>query len=171
MNAPLGTKDRPWRARISLLNGESSSTITAGEPVILSASDNGAKVVLPATAGVTKSTPLFAGIAVKTTTPGNAVEIVAGGYVAKAKFLVRTRAASTDSFSSVAAADMAIGNMLTIDTVNNAVAYSTIGAAALACPAIVLMESIASIAGVASGTANSLTYSTTSVKVWVRALM
>ena len=169
MNAPLGTKDRPWRARISLLNGESSSSITAGEPVVLSASDNGAKVVLPATGGVTQATPLFAGIAVKTTTPGNAVEIVGAGYVAKAKFLVRTRAASTDSFSTVAA--MAIGNMLTIDTVNNAVAYSTVGAAALAVPAVVLMESIASIAGVASATSNALTYSTTSVKVWVRALM
>lgn len=169
MNAPLGTKDRPWRARISLINGESSSSITAGEPVVLSASDNGAKVVLPATAGATVSTPLFAGIAAKTTTVGNAVEIVAGGYCAKAKFVVRTRAASTDSFSTVAA--MAIGNILTIDTVNNGVAYSTVGAASMAVPAIVLMESIASIAGVASATSLSATVSTSSVKVWVRALM
>lgn len=168
MNAQLGTKDRPWRARISLINGESSSTINAGSPVVLSASDNGSKVVLPATAGATVSTPLFAGIAVGTATPGNAVEIVAGGFCYKAKFVHRTRAASTDSYASVAA--MAIGNVLTIDTVNNAVAYSTVGAASLACPAIVLMESIASIASAASTTSNSGTASTSMVKVWVRAL-
>lgn len=169
MNSPLGTKDRPWRARISLLNGESSSSITAGAPVVLSATDNGAKVVLPATAGATQSTPLFAGIAVKTATPGNAVEIVAGGYCAKATFVIRTRAASTDNFSSVAA--MAVGNILTIDTVNNAVAYSTVGAASMVAPAIVLMESMASVASVASVTSLTGTVSTTSVKVWVRALM
>ena len=168
MNAPLGTKDRPWRARISLLNGESSSTITAGSPVVLSASDTGSKVVLPATAGVTQSTSLFAGIAINSATPGNAVEVVGNGYVAKVKFVHRTRAASTDSFASVAA--MAVGNLLTIDTVNNGVAYSTVGAASLAVNAIVLMETIASIASAASTTSNSALASTSMVKCWVRGL-
>jgi hypothetical protein len=170
MNAPLGTKDRPWRARISLLSGESSATIPAGTPVVLKASVNGAAVILPSSsAGVTVATPLFAGIAVNTVTPGNAVEIVAGGYVAKAILMVRTRAASTDSFASVAA--RAVGNLCTIDTVDNCIAYSAAGAASLASPAIVLMESLASVASTVSHTSLTYTAHTTTVKVWVRGLM
>jgi hypothetical protein len=169
MNSPLGTKNRPWRARVSLLSGESSATIPLGSPVILNTSDLGASVVLPANSGgATCATPLFAGVATKTTLPGNAVEIVAGGYCAQAKYTIRTRAASTDSYSTIAA--QAFGMVLTIDTVNNAFAYSAAGAAAQAVPAIVLMQSAASLAGVASAASDASTVSTTLVKVWVRAL-
>lgn len=168
MNAPLGTKDRPWRARVSLMNGESSSTITKGSPVSVNPSNLG-QVVLPATGGVTRSHSLFAGIAAKDAVAGSAVEIVAGGYCYQAKFVNRTRAASTDSWSSVAA--QAYGNLLTIDTVNNAVAYSTVGAASLGVNPIVLVETLASIAGSASSTSNSSTVQTQYVKVWVRALV
>lgn len=169
MNAPMGTKDRPWRARISLLNGESSTTIVAGNPVLLSATDGCSKVVLPATGGVTQAHSLFAGIAAQNAAPGNSVEIVCGGFVQAAKFVTRTRAASTDGWASVAA--RAVGDLLTIDTVNNAVAYSTVGAASLGVNPIVLLESIASVASVASNATNSATVSTTTKKVWVRALM
>lgn len=169
MNSPLGTKDRPWRARISLLNGESSSTISPGMPVLLSATDNGSKVVLPATGGVTQAHSLFAGVAVSSATPGNPVEIVCGGYVAGAKFVTRTRAATTDGWASVAA--RAVGNLLTIDTVNNGLAYSTVGAASLGINPAVLMESIASIASAASTTSDAATVQTTTKKVWIRALM
>ena len=82
MNSPLGTKNRPWRARVSLLNGESATTIPLGSPVVLNTADLGASVVLPANSGgVTCATPLFAGVATKSTLPGNAVEIVAGGFI------------------------------------------------------------------------------------------
>lgn len=168
MNSPLGTKNRPWRARVSLMNGESSSTISKGNVVQLNPSDLG-QVVLPSTGGVTQAHSLFAGIAANDAPVGTPVEIVAGGYCHQAKFINRTRAASTDDFSSVAAC--AVGNLLTIDTVNNGVRYSTVGAASLGVNPIVLLESIASIASMASATSNASTAQTQMVKVWVRALV
>lgn len=168
MNSPLGTKNRPWRARISLINGESSTTIVKGNPVQLNPSDLG-QVVLPSTGGVTQAHSLFAGVAASDAVAGSPVEIVAGGYCYQAKFVNRTRAASTDSWSSVAA--MAVGNLLTIDTVNNCVAYSTVGAASLGVNPIVLVETLASIAGSATSTSNASTVQTQMVKVWVRALV
>lgn len=169
MNSPLGTKNRPWRARISAVSGETSAEIPAGAPVILNTSDL-SQVKLPSTAGgVTIAHPFFAGVATKATAAGQIVEIVAGGYCPQAKFVNRTRAASTDSWSSVAA--QALGNLMTIDTVNDAFGYSTVGAATLMPYAIVLAEAIASIAGSASSTSNSSTAQTQMVKVWVRALV
>jgi len=168
MNSPLGTKNRPWRGRISAVSAESSVTIPAGSPIVLNTSDL-SQVKLPSTAGgVTIAHPFFAGVAAKETAPGQIVEIVAAGYCAQAKFVNRTRAASTDSWSSIAA--QALGNLLTIDTVNNAFGYSTVGAAALAPHAIVMAEALASIAGSASSTANASTVQTQMVKVWLRAL-
>ena len=168
MNSPLGTKDRPWRARVSLMNGEASSTIPRGAPVVLKSSDLG-QVVLPATGGVTQAHSLFAGIATNAAPAGAPVEIVAGGYCFQARFVNRTRAASTDSYASVPA--RAVGDLLTIDTVNNAIAYSTVGAASLGVNPLVMVQSIASIASAASATSDTGTVQTQMVKVWVRALM
>ena len=170
-NSPVATKDRPYQVRISAVNGESSTAIAVGHPVALSGSDLAAgdlKVVLPATAGATGSSPLFAGIAASAANAAQPVEIVCGGYVNTAKFIIRTRAASTDSWSTVAA--VAANVLCSIDTVNNGIASSAAGAASLAAPAIVLLESRASAAGVASSTSDSATVSTTTVKAFVRAL-
>lgn len=166
-NSPLGTKDRPYRARISAINGESSSSIAKGDVVCWSSSDLG-KVVLPATATAVLATNLFAGVAVSAAAPGQPVEVVAGGYVVQAKYVSRTRAASSDSVASVAS--VAAGAALTINTVYNGFASSSAGGAALALPAAVLLESIASIASITTASTNTDTVTTTSVKVWVRAL-
>src|SRR5574339_623825 len=100
-NSPLGTKDRPYHARISAINGESSASISKGNVVCWSVSDLG-KVILPATATATLATNMFAGVAVSDAAPGQPVEIVAGGYVVQAKYVSRSRAASTDSAAAVA---------------------------------------------------------------------
>ena len=169
MNAPLGTKDRPWRARVSLISGEATNTITAGQPVCLLNTDP-SKVVLPSSSGgAVFASPLFAGISANTVTPGNAVEIVAGGYVARAKFLQRTRTGSGASWAS--ADSVAAGGLCSIDTVNNCMAFSAAGAASLASPACVLLESVSSVSGIASSTSDTSTASFANVKVWVRALM
>jgi hypothetical protein len=168
MNAPIGTKNRPWRARISAINGESATSIVKGNVVCLDSGDLG-KVKLPSgSGGVTVAHPLFAGVAVSDAAPGQPVEITAAGYVTEAIFLRRTRAATTDSYASIAA--MAIGNQLTIDTVNNCFAYSTVGAAAMYPVAAVLLESIASSASTASHTSLTALAQTTKVKVFIRAL-
>ena len=170
-NSPVATKNRPYQAKINGVNAESSAAIAIGNPVALSgaglAAGNG-NVVLPSTAGATGSTPLFAGIAASNANVGQPVEIICGGYVNTAKFIIRTRAASTDSWSTVQT--VAANVLCSIDTVNNGIASSAAGAASLAAPAIVLLESRASIAGVASSTSDSATVSTTTVKALVRAL-
>lgn len=168
MNAPIGTKDRPWRARISAINGESSADILRGNVVCLDSSNLG-QVKLPSgSGGATVATPLFAGIAVTDAKPGDPVGIVCGGYVAEAMFVVRTRAAGTDTWASVPA--RAIGDLLTIDTTNNALAYSAPGAASLGLPAAVLLESMASVASAPSSFGGTALAQITKVKVWVRAL-
>lgn len=168
MNAPLGTKNRPWKARISMVNGDTAA-ISQGDPVCFKVTDMGA-VVLPATAGVAMAHPLFAGIAASDAAVGQVVEVICGGYVNSAKFRLRTRAASSDDYSSMAASLMSYGCQLTIDTVNNCLAYSTIGAAALYNQGIIMLETMASIASQASTTSITHTVSTTKTKVWIRAL-
>lgn len=169
MNAPLGTKDKPWRARLSLLNGESSSSISIGQPVAFKVTDLG-QVVLPATAGVAMAHPLFAGIAASAGGPGQPIEIVGGGQFVSAIYRLRTRAATTDAFASLASSLNSYGCLLTIDTVNNCLAYSTIGAASLGAAAAVLCQTFGSLDSVASATNLTATVSTTTVKVFVRAL-
>ena len=61
-NSPLGTKDRPYRASLSGINGESSASITAGDAVCFSA--DGTRLVLPASLAAATAPGLFAGIAV-----------------------------------------------------------------------------------------------------------
>ena len=166
-NSPLGTKDRPYRVRLSLVNGESSSDISQGDVVCFSSSDLG-KVVLPATATAVLATNLFAGVAASDAAPGQPVEIVAGGYCYQAKYVNRSRAASTDSAAAVAS--VAAGAALTINTVYNGFESSSAGGAALALPAAVLLESIAAIVSITTASTNSSTVTTSMVKVWVRAL-
>lgn len=168
MNAPLGTKNRPWKARISLINGDTAA-IAVGQPVCFKVTDLGA-VVLPATAGAAMTHPLFAGVAATAAAVGQPVEVICGGYVNTAKFRLRTRAASTDDYSSMAASLMSYGCYLSIDTVNNCFAYSTVGAATLVGPQAVLLETYASISSVASTTSITHTISSTNTKVWIRAL-
>jgi hypothetical protein len=167
MNSPVITKDRGWRAHVSMLNGESSSSIAIGNVVCIKAAVPGS-CVLPSSVGVTQAHSLFAGIAVSAASPGQSVEVIVAGYVATVKLHVRTRAASTDSYASVAA--RAVGNLLTIDTVNNCLAYSTVGAASLGLNPAVLMETLASVVSAASTTSDTGLVQTQNVKVWVRAM-
>jgi ABC-type Co2+ transport system permease subunit len=169
MNSPLGTKNRPWRARVNFVNGETVS-IARGTPLVLNPADLGQVLIPSGSAGVTVAHSLFAGVAASTAAPGAPVEVIAAGYVHQAILVSRTRAGTTgtDVWASVAA--RAVGNVLTIDTVNNAFAYSAAGAAASFPFAAVLLQSIASIASADTSTANSATVQTTTVKMWVRAL-
>lgn len=165
MNSPVGTKDRPWNARISLLSGE-STTIPAGSPVILKATDV-TKVVLPSTAGTATCNSLFAGVASQSVSPGDFVDIISSGYVANARIVTQTRAASTDSYASVASRDA--GAVYTIDTVRNAFGFSAVSTNA---PALaVLVETLASIASAASNTADTSLYKTATAKLYIRALI
>jgi hypothetical protein len=166
MNSTPGSYDRPWRARFSAYSGESSATIPAGAPVVLSTADP-AKIVLPSTSGTGTMTSLFAGVCTSPTTPGGIANVVARGYVANARIVVRTRAASTDSFASVASRPA--GAYYTLDTKNGFV-YSA-DTVASQTPGIILLENLASVASVASNSTLTDLVSYANVKAWVRALI
>lgn len=166
MNSPIGTKDRPWSAKVSLYSGEATNTIERGTPVVLSASDV-TKVILPSSAGASTVGSLLAGVAAKSAGPGEIVEVISAGYAANVKIVTQTRAASTDSYASVASRPA--GAVYSVDTARNALGYAA--ASSAASTAFVLVESLASIASAASNTAETGLFRTAAAKMWVRALL
>lgn len=164
-NSPLGTKDRPYRATLSGINGESSSDITAGDAVCYNA--DGTRFVLPSSLAAATAPGLFAGIATHTAKIGQPLDVVCGGFT-KAKLIVNTRAASTDSWASVAS--VAAGAYLTVNTALNGVATSGAGAALASPYLMILPASRASSASSASATSDTRTLITASASILVRNL-
>lgn len=165
-NSPLGTKDRPYQATMTFVNEESSSSSAIGAAMMFAAGFDGVQL---ASSGAAATVPtFFAGVACNAVGPGESVKLIVGGYAPSCKFVVRTRAASSDSWSSVAS--IPAGNYCSIDTANNAFASSGAGAA-LASPYLaVIPASVASIAGVASATSDSLLVSTALRPLFIRNL-
>lgn len=166
MNSPIGTKDRPWSARVSLFSGETTNTIGVGRPVAL-ATEDVSKVVLPATATAATAHSMFAGVAAKQAAPGEVVEVISAGYVANAVIVTQTRAASTDAFASVASRPY--GAVYTIDTARNAFAYSADSSTSR--HYAVLAGSLPSIASVASNASITELFRTSTAKMWIRAML
>ena len=123
MNAPIGTKDRPWRARISFRNGESTLALTLGMPVVLLSTDP-SQVKTPVTiANDAQIHTLFAGLVCDVDVPaGYFGDVIVGGYHKAARILRMTKLASTDIWASFIA--LGVGEYFTIDSVNNALVVS-----------------------------------------------
>ena len=167
MNMAMGTKDRPWRARKVLQNGESATNFLAGNAVILAVNGTGDGYtgVLPSTAGAAKTNSLFQGVAAPLSvdpnstspgagTPGAYVNIICAGWCPVTKLVKATKAASTDAWPSYAAG--AIGDRMIVETVNNGfVNAGSIASTALAGPAH-LCETYASATTAASGAYTSV---------------
>lgn len=166
-NTPIGTKDRPWSARISALNGEASASFAAGEVAVIKASAPG-QVVQPSTAGAANTAALFLGVATNPAAVGEPVEILCGGYAPYAKYIHRSRAASSDGWASVAS--VAVGDLCTVNTVYNGVVASAAGAAAAAGAMINMLESIAAIASSAASIGGTALVSSSFKKIWIRNL-
>jgi hypothetical protein len=143
MNSPIGTKDRPWRARISFRNGESTLSLTQGMPVVLLSTDPSA-VITPVTgAADALNHSLFAGLCANNSlAPAQYGDVVVAGYHAKARVQRMTKAASTDIWASFVA--FVIGDYFTVDSVNNALLRSGAGAAVADQNRIVAMEAFVS---------------------------
>lgn len=95
-------------------------TIPAGTPVVyaMNGTDDGLAVILPSSAGSTKMQTFVAGVTVKDILPGRLGEIQVYGFNRKSLIFRGTRAASTDSWPTFAAAANAI--TLGINTAMNA---------------------------------------------------
>lgn len=151
-------------------NGESSSTIVKGTPVVLEVdgTDDGLSVVLPGSAAANANSLVF-GVAIASIAAGNYGEVQAFGFNRYSILRRQTRGASTDSWASGIA--ISVGVMLNIDTVNNC--FSTSGgtlAASAFLPFALAGESVASYASSASATSDTRTAITTSIKTFLRML-
>lgn len=162
--------DRPETVFVVFKNGESSSSIPAGTPVclVLNTTDDGIACVLPATGAGSKATTLLFGVAKEAVAASTYGKAQVYGF-STANILTRaTRAASSDSWTS--SASLAVGNILNVDTINNAWLISGTAGVAAALPGAALAETVASMAASATATSDTRTVITTSVKTFLRIL-
>ncbi len=151
-------------------NGETSQ-LDLGTPVCYAGdgTDDGSKVVLPSTQGATKAHTLVAGIVseknIGTTLPKTGL-VQKKGYCPYTKLVRATRAATTDSWASQVA--IAVGDVLVVDTVANALSRTAAGAASAYLAAFVAMQSLASAASAASTTSETRTAITSAIKTFLR---
>jgi hypothetical protein len=163
----LGPK--PNFAELEVRNDETVS-IPAGTPVayVMDGTEDGLAVIKPSTSNL-KSTSLLAGILIKdlTTTLPKLGKVQAYGVV-DAIVRLATRAATSDSYTSLAA--HAVGMLGVVDTVNDCILTLASTGSGTYLPAIVIAEAIASQAASATATTITDTVKTTKAKVFIRAL-
>jgi hypothetical protein len=146
-------KDKPsTNDVIQIKNQESSADLQVGSTCCFnfSGTEDGVGVVSSNTGAAAKATSLFAGIvlgnaALPANTYGRAQR---GGLVNYARVLRATRAASTDTWASIAA--LTIGDLLAVDTVNNALQRTAAGAASAFLALGALAQTLASVTTLAS---------------------
>jgi hypothetical protein len=169
-NKTLLGRGTPESNLLVVTNGESAE-IAIGTPVCyaMDGTDNGSKVVLPSTGGVAKAHSLVAGIVVEKNLPiklpkSGVVQVA--GYCPYAKIVRQTRAATTDSWASNTA--VAIGDLLVVDTLVNALNRTAAGAASAFYAGFMAAETLASVASSASSTSETRTAVTSSIKTFIR---
>ena len=170
MNSPLINQNRPDRNSISVRNGDTVS-IAKLTPVVfaMDAVNDGFNVIRPSGGTALQAQGCIAGILAADLAVGGVGEIAVNGPIDNVPYLVRTRAGTSAGSSWSTEAAIAIGQPLGIDTVNNVLvpmAGSTNHVAHL--PYICAAEVIATVAGSATSPSNSLTYSTSTIKVFLR---
>lgn len=196
-SSQIGT--RAWKEFVGFRSDEASASIPAGSPILfaIDATEDGYAAHLPSSSTAAKSPELFAGIynGPGALVPGKSGQAQVWGICEYAIVLQQSRAASTDSFASAAA--LSIGQPLSIDTVNNALAIGNqftgartvvtaftsgtaatdIQAATLAAnfgdgyaPMFVMAQTLASAASSASTTSDSSVKKTYGTKIFLRAL-
>ena len=158
-NSPVGQKNRPYFSVISYHSGESTAVIPVGTPVVLQVNGvgsvgDGYSVVLPSSSNAGLAAALTMGIACNPNSwvAGSYNDVIVGGIAANAKILLLTRSATNANWASFAAA--AAGDLLTVDTVRNALAWSGTTPAG-AQGMFNLMDSWASYTTIASQTADT----------------
>ncbi len=161
-------------------NAEASTTIPKGTPCILAmnGTEDGFAVVLPSSSSAAKIQAFYWGVATDDILAGAIGEVQRSGFCRYAKVRVRTRANTSGGSSWSTVDTQVLGALLTIDSVNNCfvTAADTVAAASsdnqtlsnVLLNAGRLGESLNSVAGVATSTADSLTVSTVAAKAFLR---
>jgi hypothetical protein len=124
MNHKFWNPNKPEDIVLAVRNAEVSATIRGGSPVVLAmnGTDDGLAVVLPSSSTAAKIGAFQIGVAIRDMSPGETNDCQVYGFNRNARILRSTRAASTDAWASMAA--ITIGDLLSIDSVNNCFARS-----------------------------------------------
>lgn len=170
MNEPLINQSRSNTGTINVKNADTVS-IAKLTPVVfdMSGTDDGFAIVRASTTDLKHSQGCIAGVLLQDLAIGAVGACAVKGIVDNVPYLVRTRASSSGTDSWATQSAIAIGQPFGIDTVNNVLvtmAASTNHVAHL--PYIAAAETIDTIAGSATSTANTSTYSTAGLKVFLR---
>jgi hypothetical protein len=171
MNESLLNQSRPSaQASINVKNVDTVS-IAKLTPVVfaMDGTDDGFTVIRPSAGTALQAQGCIAGVLLQDLPLGGVAACLVRGIIDNVPYLVHTRAGTSGTSSWVTESAIAIGQPFGIDTVNNVLvtmAGSTNHVAHL--PYIVAAEVIASNAGSATSTANSLTYSTAGMKFFLR---
>lgn len=173
MQGKTVTSLKPETMYATVYNQESSNAIGAGEPCCFNYNGtyDGAGVVTPNTGTGAKATSLFAGIASRAISAGSQGIVQRLGLCRYTKVLRMTRAATTDAWASYPA--LAIGDVLVVDTVNNAVSRNAAGASSAYlgfCMAAETAASATTQASSAVSTASAATAIFTYMKTHLRTL-
>ncbi len=180
--------NRPEKQIASVRNSETSASIPKGSPLILNLTsaaqptsgadgfsagyEDGLQVVLPGTAGANPSANFLYGVALDNILNGQLGESQIFGVVPYALVLRATRAASSDSWSSSASSSLAGGFLLNVNTANNCFATFA-STASLVQPnqwAVIMLDSIASMAASATATSDTRTANIVGYRAFVRLL-
>lgn len=151
-------KDKPFYEAIVVKNAEASASIPIGTPVIFAfnGTDDGLAVVLPSSSSAVKATMFFAGVCAHSNlAPGNVGSSIIDGFVLNGLISRGTRSATTAAWPSFV--PIALGDVLTIDTVANAFAYSTVGAASMGGALMVVADSSQTAASTTTAASNAYT--------------
>lgn len=165
-------KDRPEQVYLAVHNDEVSADLTQGRACcfVMDGTEDGVAVVSSTTGAAGKATSLFAGIITDIGGLANGKYGVSQvfGLCYTATLLLRTRAASTDSWATHAAG--VLGDLLSIDTVNALLQRTAAGAASAFLAFAALASAYASAATGASDAGQTGTASTLSTRVFLRAM-
>ena len=137
----------------TIYNDEATSTIALGNAVVMSLSgtQDGVAVVLPATAADKKQTTFGYGVSLGSYAPKAFGEAQLFGLCSNT-MLMRTRAASTDSYVS-----LDVGVLLKAESVSNAFVTVASGGASAFMPAAAIAFSIAAVASTLASSATAYT--------------
>jgi len=168
-------KDKPDYIASSVRNAESSATIPLGTPVVfaINGTQDGLAVVLPSSSTAVKATNFFAGVATKSAVPGEVFDALSHGFCLNVLYSRGSRSATTAAWPSFVA--IALGDMCTIDTVQNAFAYSTVGAAGVNAPIACVADTANTAASTTTAASSAYTqwtgsYATILMKMVIRAM-
>lgn len=169
MRLQLLNRESAEKIFIYVRNG-SGGTLSAGRPTAfdMDGTRDGRDVSSATTAAAAKATSLFAGVPPIDIADNDSGMVQVFGFIDNLMYAHVTRAASTDAWASYPA--LAVGDVMSIDTVGNGFNRSAAGAASAFLAGFVGAQTLASATTLASSIGGSELTLTTQINALLRAM-